>query len=461
MDDFLSDGTSLTHAMHSLSSSHHDDARVEQSQGSNPLEAVTSIKLKKKKSNKVDTMEPLPSSKLKQAPKPTLLQQSQGLPHTEMPEQSYTKLSNAFMEQEQCNQNEIVCGFANNEHANSIDIQSQGSRESRGSKSDDLIRFLMADGAYRRPEYTSSRVETRSRTPPVRDSFSIPRSRYSGSQYSGSQCNASQQSWSRHSGGSQRSRDYVELSEADNHRSEEYNVGRPLIRTYHHQQTLNLPSGAPQAADISTFDYDNVVEFEDDSSIHSDITGLTGAFATIVMQESDSLSDEQADVAPLTYPKYDPAMSKFAMMKAMNKTDVAASYRKLKNDRPTVRFGTVQIRSFNRILGDNPSTTSGAPISIGWKYKQYRPLPVNEYEGRRGPTRPSQLLVLNRDTREGMLLALGYSKWEIATAVRCNLKCRNKRRQTVQNLRAEVVEETMEYAVKGVMRLFGRKKEMS
>jgi hypothetical protein len=54
-----------------------------------------------------------------------------------------------------------------------------------------------------------------------------------------------------------------------------------------------------------------------------------------------------------------------------------------------------------------------------------------------------------------MLLELGYSQKDIAAAIRNNLRDKNKRRQTVQNLSASGVEESLEGAAKSVKRIFG------
>jgi hypothetical protein len=80
---------------------------------------------------------------------------------------------------------------------------------------------------------------------------------------------------------------------------------------------------------------------------------------------------------------------------------------------------------------------------------------VDDYEAKKAPPRKSDQLVLNRDMRENILLGLGYSQKDIANATRINVRDKNKRRQTIQNLSTSNVEEKMENAAHNVKRMFG------
>jgi hypothetical protein len=46
----------------------------------------------------------------------------------------------------------------------------------------------------------------------------------------------------------------------------------------------------------------------------------------------------------------------------------------------SVSFDRIKIREYERTLGDNPSCTSGPPISIGWTYLHSYDFPIDEYE---------------------------------------------------------------------------------
>lgn len=51
---------------------------------------------------------------------------------------------------------------------------------------------------------------------------------------------------------------------------------------------------------------------------------------------------------------------------------------------PTVGFGTIQFREFDRIVGDHPDVLSGGPpISIGWTFVEGEKMDINAYEERK------------------------------------------------------------------------------
>ena len=136
----------------------------------------------------------------------------------------------------------------------------------------------------------------------------------------------------------------------------------------------------------------------------------------------------------------------------------ASSLRLLKRS-SSIRFSTIEIRSYSRILGDNPSCSHGPAISIGWEYDSASvTVNVDEFEYYRTNDRlESADLVLSRDEREGILEEIGYSCQEIVGAVRRNVKVKNRRRQTVNNLPVARFEEMVEKATRLVKRSLFKK----
>ena len=206
--------------------------------------------------------------------------------------------------------------------------------------------------------------------------------------------------------------------------------------------------------DVSHCEFDKVRDFSDSATIHSELTGLTGVFSSMPSnfeEDDDDDDDDDEDsaddeLAILAYPKYDPAESKFMMMQNQPKT---------KREKHRVKFGTVTVRDFQRILGDNPSCKAGAPLSIGWKVESVvlHPTPEAHDLARGRPIRNSANLILTRDERHNILLKLGYSDREIAQAVRAVIKDKNRRRTTVNNLSASKVEEKLESVSTGLKRM--------
>ena len=117
----------------------------------------------------------------------------------------------------------------------------------------------------------------------------------------------------------------------------------------------------------------------------------------------------------------------------------------------SVSFDSVEIRCYERILDINPCTSSGPSVGLGWKYVQIPPKKVDEVVPK--PCTSASSMVLSRDVREAIVRDLGYSQREIASAIRISLKAKNQRRQTVNNLHAQRMEEMVEKSSRKVKRL--------
>jgi hypothetical protein len=128
----------------------------------------------------------------------------------------------------------------------------------------------------------------------------------------------------------------------------------------------------------------------------------------------------------------------------------------------TVQFGMVTLRCYERILSDNPAVQNGPAIGIGWRYKRGGIFDVEEFELGRTRMRVAEELILPREVREKMLKEAGIPQKDIADMVRDILKSKNQRKQTINNLHTDGVEEAAESARKRFGRLlrFGRQSDM-
>mmetsp|Transcript_42233 Transcript_42233/g.61698 ORF Transcript_42233/g.61698 Transcript_42233/m.61698 type:complete len:243 (-) Transcript_42233:90-818(-) len=70
----------------------------------------------------------------------------------------------------------------------------------------------------------------------------------------------------------------------------------------------------------------------------------------------------------------------------------------------SVSFGAIEVRTHERMLGDHPCVSDGAPVTLGWKYNQQDAMPVDKYERARGPTRQLDQLRIPREMRVQILL---------------------------------------------------------
>lgn len=151
-----------------------------------------------------------------------------------------------------------------------------------------------------------------------------------------------------------------------------------------------------------------------------------------------------------------------------------------RNSDAKLQFKSVVIREYARTVGDNPSCSSGPPVryveyenrrvsfvihrciifwtthsvllildcwnSISWEYNVAGELSLDDYENSRPPRRTHFEMVLPRKVRHDIL----RKEWDvrqkdIAEAVRRNVKVKNQRKATVNNLnKAPKMEEALE-----------------
>jgi hypothetical protein len=67
-------------------------------------------------------------------------------------------------------------------------------------------------------------------------------------------------------------------------------------------------------------------------------------------------------------------------------------------------WGNVQIREYNRIIGDHPEVSVGPPLSLDWQYHQHDDMGVDTYEESKASSRKQRrLLRLSSLTRRNLL----------------------------------------------------------
>ena len=125
------------------------------------------------------------------------------------------------------------------------------------------------------------------------------------------------------------------------------------------------------------------------------------------------------------------------------------------SEKKILRFANVEFREYARALSDNPSTSSGPPIGIGWNFNPEGTVSIDLdiYErGCEGLRRSSRELTLPRDIRENILREAGYSRSEIVEAVRSVRKDKDRRIVSIQRQKYEPILERIETAKKGIRR---------
>jgi len=130
----------------------------------------------------------------------------------------------------------------------------------------------------------------------------------------------------------------------------------------------------------------------------------------------------------------------------------------------SVSFASVYIREYERILGDNPSCTSGPPLSIGWRFTPSPVLiSVDDFEdGKGGTPRSSSEYLVPKAIRERMLKEhAGVSRRDIVDSVRRIQKQKSQRRKTVVNLGMQGTEEKVEIVRRSLQKAIGSRKSYS
>lgn len=89
-----------------------------------------------------------------------------------------------------------------------------------------------------------------------------------------------------------------------------------------------------------------------------------------------------------------------------------------------VRFDTVHVRTYERIVGDNPY--SSLPLGIGWAYNEEEPRPLDEYDETEHEQNEFYVYArkqrqLSVDERRGLLRGAGYTEKNVREA-----ECRRK-----------------------------------
>jgi hypothetical protein len=185
---------------------------------------------------------------------------------------------------------------------------------------------------------------------------------------------------------------------------------------------------------------------DDQISVISDITEFTGI--TGVSEFTESTQKELPKAAP-----------KPAVTRTMS-TRLPSPPKPIKSKK-SVSFGKVDVRSYERIMSDNPGSANGPSIGIGWAFAQEETETVDAFDKDRQGTRKQKRskILLNEKKRERLLLKLGYSEKDIAEMVRKTNKNRNQRRNTITNLENARMEEVVENARRMVAQALFLKKE--
>jgi hypothetical protein len=82
----------------------------------------------------------------------------------------------------------------------------------------------------------------------------------------------------------------------------------------------------------------------------------------------------------------------------------------------SVRWSTIDFYSHEMLLGDNPSVSSGPPLTISWKAHEHHPISIEEYEKFKPVRRRKSEMLSPRQMREDLLMGAGYNRSDLKEA---------------------------------------------
>ena len=151
-----------------------------------------------------------------------------------------------------------------------------------------------------------------------------------------------------------------------------------------------------------------------------------------------------------------PDMEQIRRAQSWNGSEGCASERRRRLRRIQVSFDSVQVRSFEQTLGDNPTVSIGPPVQLGWDFEQREPVQVDIYESNKvlARRRPHEFALNHFQRRNLLQFYCGIRKEEIERAQKEADKCKFQRLITRLFLPTMKIEDFVQSAGRKVKRLF-------
>lgn len=152
----------------------------------------------------------------------------------------------------------------------------------------------------------------------------------------------------------------------------------------------------------------------------------------------DSDGDESGRTAPLNSDFFESSDETGVLKSCLKRVSSSSS---LSSTVPkSVSFDRIQVAEHHVILGDNPSVSSGPPLTIAWESQAFYVYSVEEYEQSRPDTcKDEDDLLVTRKIREDWLRSAGTSRSEMASALRSVQKVKRDRAATAAQQNSFIV----------------------
>jgi hypothetical protein len=103
--------------------------------------------------------------------------------------------------------------------------------------------------------------------------------------------------------------------------------------------------------------------------------------------------------------------------------------------RRTVSFNSIDILEFEMELGDNPSTSNGLPVQLGWECQRADTFNLDAYESAKPIPRDRTKMKIPADVRQRIVENQGVSRSEAKSAMAEVKKTKMRRRSSVDNMK--------------------------
>lgn len=119
-----------------------------------------------------------------------------------------------------------------------------------------------------------------------------------------------------------------------------------------------------------------------------------------------------------------------------------------------VSFGDISFRMYDRTVGVHPAVSSGPALDFSWNYTVVDDVTVDEYEASNGQKRNRREMIVPKYERWDILMNnFGVTRAEIAFNVRVINRTKERRLQTVNNIRFACIEEKIQKVNRGIKRM--------
>ncbi len=150
-------------------------------------------------------------------------------------------------------------------------------------------------------------------------------------------------------------------------------------------------------------------------------------------------------------------------LQSKSHSDTYSSINRADPNRRSLSFSTIEIRSYNQTIGDNPSCSKGAPISLHWSYDpQHQTYSLDKYDQYRQSNPPrtrSQMIIPMEIRHDALKNEWGASTRDILQIVKENKDIQTSRHkaamQSDRRIKSEVLLENAKNSVRRFTSLGG------